>query len=194
MRAIKLMVVLLVVLALQNNPPKQVLAEELNKQTVQATETQAESAAEPPQPQPAAVVQEVTPEPPKPTYSCGRQSPQVVYALLREAGLNRTAAIEQLGSWKQESGLDPCQKRGDNGKAWGLNSWHPGRRRDMPFDLAQQVHWAIHVEMPRDCRPCYEQLLHAQDPYTARQAIKRSTRWGHLGSRWVYADQFAKMF
>lgn len=140
---------------------------------------------------------ERTPEPavaPVPVQTCGPQSPQAVYELLLQAGLSRIAAIQQLGSWQQESGLDPCQNRGDNGLAWGLNSWHHNRRHDMPFDLARQVQWAIHVEMPRDCHSCYQQLLGAQEAWTARDAIHRSTRWGHLGNRWHYADNFSSAF
>lgn len=124
---------------------------------------------------------------------CGTHDPQIVFELLLKEGLSEVAAIQQLGSWKTESGLDQCQTRGDGGVAWGLNSWHPGRRYDMPTQLDEQIHWAIHIEMPRDCRSCYEQLLSAQNAETARSAIYRSTRWGIEGNRWIYADQFSSI-
>lgn len=128
--------------------------------------------------------------------SCGPHPAHEVYNLIRKEGVDRVAAIQLLGSWKTESGGDfnQCQKRGDSGKAWGLNSWHPNRRKDMPFDLAQQVHWAIHIEMPRDCKSCYTRLMGAKDQSTARAAIQESTRWGVLGARWQHADEFSKQF
>lgn len=126
---------------------------------------------------------------------CGPADPAVVYQVLRELGMSRTAAIQQLGSWKHESGLDPCQKRGDSGIAWGLNSWHPGRRADMPENLRDQIVWAINVEMPRDCASCHQTLMNPNISVSgARDAIQRSTRWGVQGNRWIYANEFATMF
>lgn len=142
----------------------------------------------------AEVVEKPIEQPVVPPTTCGPHSPELIYQLLIKEGLNRVAALQQLGSWKAESGLDQCQKRGDSGVAWGLNSWHPGRRADMPWGLEQQVHWAIHIEMPRDCRSCYDQLMAAKTPWEARDAIKRSTRWGLEASRWSYADQFSSIF
>lgn len=136
------------------------------------------------------------PEPvrPVPVIGCGPHSPKVVYDILIDIGVPRLAAIQQLGSWKHESGggFDQCQKRGDGGIAWGLNSWHPGRRRDMPQDLRAQITWAIHTEMARDCRSCYERFMGAKDIQSVRQAIKESTRWGIIGNRWHYADVFSQ--
>lgn len=159
---------------------------QLNKQEVHVAIEQSKVSVQPqaPEPSPVSAPVEVT------AQTCGPQSPQTVYSEIRKAGLSRIAAIQLLGSWKAESGLDPCQQAGDGGLAWGLNSWHPGRRQDMPTDLEKQVAWAIHTEMPRDCRQCYEQLIAAQDAPTARDAIRRSTRWGVLGDRWQYADQY----
>lgn len=98
-----------------------------------------------------------------------------------------------LGSWKTESGLDQCQKIGDGGIAWGLNSWHPGRRTDMPERLEDQIRWAIQVEMKRDCASCYQQFMNASSAWEARNAIQRSTRWGVEGGRWQHADHFASI-
>lgn len=125
---------------------------------------------------------------------CGPHDPKYVYDLVRKEGVPRISAIQLVGSWKTESGLDQCQKRGDNGVAWGLNSWHPGRRRDMPERLEDQIRWAIKVEMPRDCLHCYNQLMAATTEWEARQAIQQSTRWGIEGARWSYANEFAKIF
>lgn len=168
--------------------------------TKQNTPTQA--TPEPPQePAKAEVAQEPTPEPrapeiaPKAAVStCGPQDPAVIYGILREIGVPRSSAIQLLGSWKTESHLDPCQKIGDGGRAWGLNSWHPNRRHDMPAGLREQINWAIHTEMKRDCASCYATIMAGGDTWTLRDAIKRTTRWGHQGARWTYADQFANMF
>jgi len=122
--------------------------------------------------------------------NCGPADPAVVYNVLRELGLSRTAAIQQVGSWKHESGLDPCQKRGDGGVAWGLNSWHPGRRADMPENLRDQIVWAIQTELPRDCAECYQIIMSPNAGVSSvRAAIQKTTRWGVLGNRWIYADQ-----
>jgi|JI10StandDraft_1071094.scaffolds.fasta_scaffold183386_3 hypothetical protein len=123
--------------------------------------------------------------------NCGPADPAVVYGVLRELGLSRTAAVQMTGSWKHESGLDPCQKRGDGGEAWGLNSWHPNRRVDMPENLRAQIVWAITVELPRDCPECYQIIVQSPNAgvTTVRAAIQKTTRWGVLGNRWVYADE-----
>ena len=126
--------------------------------------------------------------------NCGSQDPATVLKLIQAEGVPQISAVQLLGSWKTESGLNPCQSKGDGGVAWGLNSWHPGRRYDMPQDLAAQVKWAISVEMPRDCKTCYQQFMNATTVYEARNAIYKSTRWGIEGSRWTYADQFAQVF
>lgn len=126
-----------------------------------------------------------------PQVSCGPQDPKIIYDILISIGVPRLSAIQQIGSWQHESELDPCQKVGDNGVAWGLNSWHPGRRADMPAGLRDQVIWAITVEMPRDCRKCYDQFMAGQSVWSVRQAIKSSTRWGIEGKRWHYADNFS---
>lgn len=127
--------------------------------------------------------------------SCGPQDPAVVYQYIREAGVDRAAAIELLGSFKWESGLDPCQQRGDGGVAWGLNSWHPARRYDMPMGLKEQVDWAINVEMKRDCFECYAQMKTPGLPANGAQAaIQKWTRWGIAGDRWQYAAEFRSMF
>lgn len=126
--------------------------------------------------------------------TCGPQSPSTIYSILREINVPRSSAIQLIGSWKHESGLDPCQKRGDGGIAWGLNSWHPARRYDMPETLREQVIWAVQTEMKRDCASCHATIMNGGDTYTIRSAIQKSTRWGVLGNRWVYADQFASMF
>jgi hypothetical protein len=138
---------------------------------------------------PVVVEQQAKAEP-----ECGLADPRRVYNIMISIGVPRVSAIQQLGSWKWESGgLNPCQQRGDGGEAWGLNSWHSGRRYDMPFDLTEQVKWAILTEMPRDCRSCYDQFMSAPDAYTAREAIRKSTRWGIVGNRWQYADEFASI-
>lgn len=126
--------------------------------------------------------------------SCGAQDPAVIYSILTGSGVPRISAIQILGSWKTESGFDHCQKRGDGGIAWGLNSWHPGRRHDMPSNLRDQVLWAIHTEMKRDCASCYERVMDGASVWDVRDAIQKSTRWGHQGARWTYADQFSSMF
>lgn len=115
--------------------------------------------------------------------------------LIRDQGVPKRAAIQLLGSFKQESGLNPCQKQGDSGVAWGLNSWHPNRRQDMPERLDKQVAWAIKTEMPRDCASCHTVIM---DPDSStsevRQAIQDWTRWGHEGPRWSFADNFGIIF
>ena len=127
----------------------------------------------------------------QPILKCGSQDPAEILAILTEIGVPRTSAIQLIGSWKTESHLDPCQKIGDNGVAWGLNSWHPGRRYDMPETLREQVIWAVNVEMKRDCASCYSTIMSGGDVWSIRQAIKNTTRWGVEGARWTYADQFA---
>lgn len=136
----------------------------------------------------------VTVEAAPPVVVCGPHDPKVVYDLILKEGVPRIAALQLLGSWQTESGFDQCQKRGDGGIAWGLNSWHPGRRHDMPERLEDQIHWAIKVEMPRDCRSCYDQFMNASTAWEARDAIQRSTRWGIEGSRWLHADRFSSIF
>lgn len=129
--------------------------------------------------------------------NCGPQDPAYIYRILRESGVPRESAIQQLGSWKTESGGDfnHCQKRGDSGVAWGLNSWHPGRRGDMPETLKEQVLWAVHTEMKRDCSGCYEVFMTPNvGVYAIRTAIQQSTRWGVEGARWTYANQFNQMY
>lgn len=153
---------------------------------------------EPEKPQEAPAVQ---PEPamksepkPQPAVVCGPHDPLEIYNILIDIGVPHLAAVQQVGSWTHESGLDQCQKRGDGGIAWGLNSWHPNRRRDMPAGLQEQVNWAVHTEMRRDCPSCYTQFMAAESVWSIRDAIKRSTRWGILGNRWLYADQFGLRF
>lgn len=123
---------------------------------------------------------------------CGPHDASVVYAVLREVGMSHIGAVQQTGSWKWESGGDfnQCQTRGDGGVAHGLNSWHPGRRYDMPMNLHDQIVWAVTVEMPRDCAECHQILMNpAVSVSAARSAIQKSTRWGEVGQRWIYADQ-----
>ena len=148
---------------------------------------EAEKPPEPTQTKPSVEKKPEQPKQPAP-IGCGPHEPQLIYDILIEIGVPRLAAIQQVGSWKHESGFDQCQKRGDGGIAWGLNSWHPGRRVDMPEELRAQIKWAIHTEMPRDCRSCYEQFMAAESTWSVRNAIQRSTRWGLLGNRWYYAD------
>jgi len=125
---------------------------------------------------------------------CGPHKPEYIYKLLRKEGLNHVAASYQTGSWMTESTLNQCQTHGDGGVAWGLNSWHPNRRKDMPMHIEAQVHWAVHVEMPRDCKSCYDQLMAAETSWEAMNAIQRSTRWGHEGARWNYASTYLSTF
>lgn len=137
--------------------------------------------------------------PQEPVYSeaeCGPHDAARVLSLIKAEGVPQLSAIQLLGSWKTESGgaFNQCQGSGDGGIAWGLNSWHPGRRYDMPMGLADQVKWAISVEMPRDCSTCYQQFMNANTIEDARNSIKRSTRWGIEGARWSYADEFAGQF
>lgn len=127
----------------------------------------------------------------QPKTTCGPHQPQTIYDILVASGVPRTSAIQLIGSWTTESRLDQCQKKGDGGKAWGLNSWHPARRYDMPMDLQEQVKWAVHTEMKRDCRSCYDTIMAAPSVYAVRAAIKQSTRWGVEGARWTYADRYA---
>ena len=126
----------------------------------------------------------------KPAVVCGPHDSKEVYDILIDIGVPHLAAVQQVGSWIHESGLDQCQKRGDDGVAWGLNSWWSDRRYDMPEGLREQIEWAIKVEMPRDCPRCYDQFMAAESVWSIRDAIKRSTRWGVLGHRWDYADEF----
>ncbi len=138
---------------------------------------------------------EVTaPEPAPQVENCIDHDPQTIYNLLIAEGLPRVSALQLTGSFRTEGRHNPCQQQGDSGLAWGLNSWHPARRYDMPFDLKEQIHWAVHVELPRDCRSCYESLLAGGDKWSMREAIYRWTRWGELGRRWEYADQYEQMF
>lgn len=128
--------------------------------------------------------------------NCGPQDPAVIYQILTGSGVPRISAIQLLGSWKTESGGDfnHCQKKGDGGIAWGLNSWHPGRRADMPDNLKDQVLWAVHTEMKRDCSSCYQRVMAGASVWDVRDAIQKSTRWRVQGARWTYADQFSSMF
>lgn len=127
---------------------------------------------------------------------CGPHDPELIYKIIRKYDVPKISAIQLLGSWKHESGGDfnQCQTRGDGGIAWGLNSWHPNRRYDMPMNLEDQIYWAIHIEMPRDCKKCYEDFLNASNEQEARVAIQKSTRWGILGNRWLFANQFSSIF
>lgn len=146
-----------------------------------------------PKAEPVEVPKPVEPAP----IGCGPHEASTVYNLITAQGVPRTAAIQILGSWKSESGggFDQCQKVGDGGVAWGLNSWHPGRRQDMPQELRAQVAWAINTELPRDCQRCHDVIMNPNSSvWEVRQAIKSSTRWGVEGGRWLYADQFATMF
>ena len=120
---------------------------------------------------------------------CGPHEPKVIYELLIDIGVPHVSAVQQTGSWQQESRLDQCQTHGDNGVAWGLNSWHEDRRYDMPWGLREQINWAVHIEMKRDCLSCYQQFMAGESVWSVRDAIYRSTRWGHLGNRWIFADQ-----
>lgn len=173
-----------------------------SKVSTQANETPRQTISdEPHEPKTAEVASTPIQEPkvaetaPKtPEIVCGPADPTNVYNILREIGVPRSSAIQILGSWKSESHLDPCQKIGDGGLAWGLNSWHPGRRHDMPQELRAQINWAIHTEMKRDCASCYATIMQGGDTYTIRSAIKQSTRWGVEGARWTYADQFASLY
>lgn len=144
----------------------------------------------PPEPAKIEATQAIAPAAPE----CGPADPKRVYDILVSIGVPRVAALQQVGSWQHESGLDPCQKVGDNGVAWGLNSWHPGRRADMPEDLTAQVKWAVQVEMPRDCQSCYDEFMRADNVWSVRQAIQRSTRWGVEGKRWYMADTYSQQF
>lgn len=154
---------------------------EPEKPVIQREKTASVAIAKPAEPAPK-------PEPPK--LVCGPADPQHIYNVLRSIGVPHISAIQQLGSWRHESGFNPCQKEGDGGIAWGLNSWHPGRRQDMPQQLDAQIKWAIQVEMPRDCRACYDAFMAGESKWTVRAAIKKSTRWGIEGRRWYYADVF----
>lgn len=123
--------------------------------------------------------------------NCGPADPAYVYRVLIELGMPRVAAIQQVGSWKSESNLDPCQTHGDGGVAWGLNSWHPGRRGDMPSMLKDQIIWAVQTEMKRDCIECYQTMMSpGVSVSAARNAIQKSTRWGVEGNRWQYAAEY----
>ena len=146
------------------------------------------------QPKPVPTEEEPKPQATATEVICGPHDPATVYQLIRNEGVPRISAIQLLGSWKSESRLNQCQKIGDGGIAWGLNSWHPGRRRDMPERLEDQIRWAIQVEMKRDCASCYEQFMNASDKWQARNAIQRSTRWGIEGQRWTYADEFEAIY
>lgn len=128
--------------------------------------------------------------------TCGPQNPTDIYKILRDIGVPRLSAIQLLGSWKTESGGDfnHCQKIGDGGRAWGLNSWHADRRYDMPQTLRGQVVWAVKTEMKRDCLSCYETVMAGDNVWSVREAIQRTTRWGIQGARWLYADEFANVF
>lgn len=173
-------------------------------ETQQSNATASQAAQEQPKPsetvvmpveaEKAVIPAEKPSKPPEPIVNCGPHDPTLVFNLLVEQGVPRLSAIQLLGSWKSESGLDQCQKRGDGGKAWGLNSWHPNRRWDMPEELRAQVAWAVHTELKRDCSSCYQSIMAGESVWTVRSAIQQSTRWGVLGSRWLYADQFAKLF
>lgn len=146
------------------------------------------------QPKPVLTKEEPKPQATTTEVLCGPHDPATVYQLIRNEGVPRISAIQLLGSWKSESRLNQCQKIGDGGIAWGLNSWHPGRRGDMPERLEDQIRWAIQVEMKRDCASCYEQFMNASDKWQARNAIQRSTRWGIEGQRWTYADEFEAIY
>lgn len=168
---------------------------EIEKQRVAAVE--AAQAAEAEKQRLAAVEAQRAAEEAARVANCGPQDPAVIYQILTGSGVPRLSAIQILGSWKTESGGDfnHCQKRGDSGVAWGLNSWHPGRRADMPENLRDQVIWAIHTEMKRDCSSCYDVIMSPGQSITAiRTAIQSSTRWGVEGARWQYANEFARQF
>lgn len=115
----------------------------------------------------------------------------IIMNTLKSIGVTHRASAYLTGSFEHESGFDPDQKRGDGGKAWGLNSWWPGRRQDMPNGLAEQTRWAIEVEMARDTPHAVGVMKnpHATDE-EIKSAIYRWTRWGVLGNRWVYAQKY----
>jgi hypothetical protein len=115
-----------------------------------------------------------------------------VLAWAQEKGLSREGAAYLTGNFIGESHLQPCGMRGDNGKAWGLAQWHPGRRADMPCGLIEQLNWAVQVEMPRDAGTRYScacDALRGNDIPLIKKRLQQWERWGVLGNRWVYSDQ-----
>lgn len=116
-------------------------------------------------------------------------------ALFKAKGVTKQGAAYLTGNFIAESYLLPCAaERGDGGLAWGLAQWHPGRRADMPCELAAQVDWAIDVEMPRDAAAGrYRSLKDVlYDPNAGRadflQGFKQWERYGVEGNRAVYGD------
>lgn len=172
--------------------------QELNtRQTNADTPQTAETPKVAQTPEPETKAPEIAPKQAEPApIGCGSHDPSTIYGILTEIGVPRSSAIQLLGSWQTESGggFNQCQQIGDGGQAWGLNSWHPNRRYDMPMELRAQINWAVHIEMKRDCASCYQTLMAGGDAWTIRSAIKQTTRWGIEGARWAHADRYASMF
>lgn len=166
-------------------PPPKVTAKTSHVEPISAPKKVEPTIAVPPAAKAAGAIPAPPAEP-----NCGPHSAREVYDILISIGVPKLAAIQQTGSWQHESGGDfnQCQQRGDSGTAWGLNSWHAGRRVDMPMGLVPQVKWAVFTEMPRDCQHCFDQFMAAGDVWSVRSAIQQSTRWGVEGNRWQYAD------
>lgn len=103
-------------------------------------------------------------------------------------GFTKMAAANLAGTINQESGFRTTVY-GDGGKAYGIYQWHPSRRYDMPSGFHNQLVFSI-KEMKRDSPNTYRVLTSSSDKSAIRSAIKSWIRWGHLGSRWHFADQY----
>lgn len=124
--------------------------------------------------------------------SASPEKEQQAIAFFLAQGFTPTAVAHMVGSLIQESGLNPAAV-GDNGTAFGLNQWRGDRRRGMPNDFQGQLEHVI-LDMQRDdgSAGVLKTMRSSSNAAEIRAALKRHTRWGHLGNRWVHADRILK--
>lgn len=116
-----------------------------------------------------------------------------VLRILQDKGLTKQGAAMLTGNFITESRLIPCGLKGDGGLAEGLAQWHPNRRRDMPCDLTEQLHWAIDTEMVRDT-PALAKALYKPSATVKEldHLLYRWERYGIKGNRYELGVQILK--
>lgn len=114
---------------------------------------------------------------------------QIAIEFYRSVGFTNEAIANLLGTIKAESKFVHDGKCGDGGKACGLFQWHPERRFDMPNTFKGQLAFSV-MEMDRDTAGTSQILRTSHNTYEIRNALRKWIRWGVLGNRWIYADQY----
>lgn len=117
---------------------------------------------------------------------------QIVRDFYLSQGFTPAATAYLMGTIRQESGFRP-NAIGDGGLAHGIFQWHPNRRWDMPNDLLGQLHFSV-KEMDRDTPGTVQTLKNSNDPNVVASTIKRWIRYGHAGSRYIFAEQYLGSF